>query len=374
MRFVDVFAPVYQRLPEVKVPEVQPPLKRKLLWRALALVLFYRMGQISIIGLDSFTAGQLTQLQQILASNIGSIITAGIGPIVLASIILQLLVGGKIISLDLTNPADKAKFSGMQKLFAIILAFFEAVIYTISGFLTPAPGMFFPVMLQVALGSIVLLYLDEVVSKYGIGSGIGLFIAGGVAQEILWRFFAPPLPTVPGGGDLWRFIASFATGINFLLLVPALFTILIFLVVVYAEGIHVNIPITMGRKGTGGRFPVKFLYVSNLPVILTVALFANIQIISRIIPSLPAIGQYVAIATNPIAHFVTSPASSTINPTGSLLSYVIFQVSSEGVINALPIIAPNLLHAFIYALIFILFCIIFGKFWVVLGGQGSAQV
>ncbi|MDO8538237.1 MAG: preprotein translocase subunit SecY [archaeon] len=374
MRFIDIFAPIYHRLPEVKTPEVQPPLKRKLIWTGLALVLFFIMGQISIIGLDSFAAGQLGQLQQILASNIGTIITAGIGPIVLASIILQLLVGGKIIDLDLSNPADKAKFSGMQKLFAIILSFFEAIIYTMSGFLSPAPGMFIPVMLQVALGSIILLYLDEVVSKYGIGSGIGLFIAGGVSQEILWRFFAPPIASVPGGGNLWQFITSFATGINFLILVPALFTILIFLVVVYAEGIHVNIPITMGRKGTGGRFPVKFLYVSNLPVILTVALFANIQIISKIVPSIPAIGQYIAIATNPVAHFVTSPASSTINPGGSLLNYVVFQISSEGFVNAWSILAPNLLHAFIYAIIFISFCVIFGKFWVELGGQGPAQV
>ena len=54
----------------------------------------------------------LHQLRAVLAGNFGSIITLGIGPIVSASIILQLLVGGKIINLDLSKPEDKAVFPG----------------------------------------------------------------------------------------------------------------------------------------------------------------------------------------------------------------------------------------------------------------------
>jgi preprotein translocase subunit SecY len=73
----------------------------------------------------------------------------------------------------------------LQKILAVILAFFEAVIYTKVGMLAPAEGMFFWVVLQVAIGSIILMYLDEVIQKYGIGSGISLFIAGGVASSYI---------------------------------------------------------------------------------------------------------------------------------------------------------------------------------------------
>ena len=255
MSILDIMEPFYKRLPEVKVPEIAPPLKKKMMWTAIALILFFVLGNITVIGLSQSSAGALTNLQVILASKIGTLITVGIGPIVLASIILQLLVGGKIIDIDLSNPKDKARFSGLQKLFAIILCFFEAGVYAVSGMLTPETGMLVPVILQVALGSIILLYLDEVVSKYGIGSGIGLFIAGGVSESILWRAFAIGTPETGGvaTGLIWQFIGSFATGINFLMLLPLLATLVVFFVVVYAEGMHVNIPITMGRKGTGGK-------------------------------------------------------------------------------------------------------------------------
>ena len=53
---------------------------------------------------------QFAQLRAVLAGNFGSILTLGIGPIVSASIILQLLVGGNILKLDLSKHEDKAFF------------------------------------------------------------------------------------------------------------------------------------------------------------------------------------------------------------------------------------------------------------------------
>src|SRR3989344_7500313 len=191
MSVLGVLKPLYGLLPEVKSPEERRPLKKRLLWTGLVLLIFFIMGNIRVIGLSAQSAGQLEQLQIILASQIGSLLTVGIGPIVLASIVLQLLIGGGLIKLDFSNPAEKAQFSGVQKLLAIVLSFFEAAVYSLTGFLAPSEGMFLWVVLQVAIGSIILLYLDEVVSKYGIGVGIGLFIAGGVAGEIVWRIFSP---------------------------------------------------------------------------------------------------------------------------------------------------------------------------------------
>src|SRR3989338_1547071 len=279
-------------LPEIKAPETQPTLKEKILWSSAVLVLFFTMGKIALVGLDQTAAGgQIQALQLILASQIGTLTTAGISPIVLASIILQLLVGGKMIDLNLSDHADRLKFQGMQKLFAILLSFFEGFIYPASGFLSPAPGQLLMVVLQIALSSIIIIYLDEIVSKWGVGSGVGLFIAGGVAQQFFWIVFRPPitplgLNSVPvQGGTLWTFFEAISTGGDtfkaLVELLPIVAAIAFFLIITYTHGMHVNIPITMGRKGTGVRFPVKLLYVSNMPVILAVALFANMQVMGQ---------------------------------------------------------------------------------------------
>ena len=62
---------------------------------------------------------------------------------------------------------------------------------------------------QLILGGILLMFMDEVISKWGFGSGISLFIAAGVSQQIFVRAFSPlPSPTDP----------SIATGA-----IPALF-------------------------------------------------------------------------------------------------------------------------------------------------------
>jgi len=185
-------------LPEVKAPAVPQSLKQKLVWTGVVLVIFYVMGTIYPIGVDPTRIQQFERLDILLGSRTGSLITTGIGPIVLASIFLQLAVGSKLVSFDLNSSDGKKKFQGVQKLLAIALSFFEAGIYVMSNYITPvgSPASQFPallgslfltqliVVLQIALGSIILLYLDEVVQKFGIGSGISLFIAAGVSQAV----------------------------------------------------------------------------------------------------------------------------------------------------------------------------------------------
>ncbi len=376
MGLLDLLEPVYSALPSVKAPEVEPPLKRKLMWSALALTLFFILGKITVIGLQSGVEDRLIGFQEILASQTGSLITAGIGPIVLASIILQLLVGGKIINIDLTDQKDRARFQGLQKLFAIVLCFFEGAVYPLSGMLAPQPGWLFLVIAQIALGSIILLYLDELVGKYGIGSGIGLFIAGGVAGRFFWQVFNPPLinPKSPAGGQLWKFIASVGQfGFNYaslVLLMPIVVAFIIFLIIIYANAMHVNIPITMGRKGMGGRYPVKFLYVSNLPVILAVALFANVRMWGMALKNVPVLGQIMAA--------VTWATGSSLEPNGQgiygLFGRLFLQIGSLGFGEGLAFMAPQLLQGAVYLVLLVIACVIFGKFWVKMGGQSPEDV
>jgi preprotein translocase subunit SecY len=375
MSFVDLLKPIFKFIPEVQTPAEKPSLNSKLKWTGLVLLVFFILGQIKVLGLSAANAAEFSRLQVLLASSIGTLLTTGIGPIVVASIILQLLIGSGILKIDFSTPEGRVIYSNLQKILGVLLAFFEAYIFVSVGMLEPLPGMFFLVVLQVAAGSIILMYLDEVVQKYGIGSGISLFIAGGVASSIMWRVFSPISPTGSGlqffatgagfdianpSGLLWIFFNQM--GSNFLNafiqnILPILFAVIIFLIVVYFEGIHVNVPLTLGRAGQFGRFPVKFLYVSNIPVILSVALFANISLIYSLvkdsaIPVLTPVLSY-------ISHFTTAPYG--------LIENILLQGGFAGYWG-------QILQGFVYIILLMLCCVFFGKMWVQMANQDSASV
>lgn len=377
---IDFLVGLSQYLPEIKKPEKEVPFKQKMLWTLAAVIIFFVLGNIALIGLDTsnpYIAQQIVFAQTILASQVGTIITAGIGPIVMASIFLQLFLGAQIIKIDLSDPQGRAKFQSLQKILAVLLCFIEGFIYVASGMLAPVGGagllnpMTWIITIQIAIGSLILLYLDEIVSKYGIGSGISLFIAAGVSGQLFWQVFQPPISSALGitqGGTIWQFL--FITPGDWTILLPILGVIIIFLIVVFAEGMHVNIPITFGQSGVGGRYPVKFLYVSNMPVILAMALFMNFQLWALFLKNIPIIGQIM----NVLSWATMMPSSGNnvlFNPIrtggGSLLSGLFDQGITSLMINAL-------IQAGVFMIILVIACIVFGWFWVQMGNQSTEAV
>jgi preprotein translocase subunit SecY len=365
---IDFLAGISQYLPEIKKSEKEITFKTKMLWTVAALIIFFVLANINLVGLDTMSTSvqQIMFAQTLLASEVGTLITAGIGPIVMASIFLQLFIGAQLIQLDIHSTEGRAKFQQLQKILAVALCFVEGYIYVGSGLLTPmgGAGLFNPMTwfltLQIAIGSLILLYLDEIVSKYGIGSGVSLFIAAGVAGGLFWQTFLPPIssalnPALETGGILWR---SMMTG-DPLLLLPLIGVIIIFLVVVFAEGMHVNIPITMGYKGTGGRYPVKFLYVSNMPVILAMALFMNIRLWALFMAKIPFIGDFM----NGISWAVQIPNIGGM----SLLHGVLIQ----GITTTTTL---ALLQGVLFLVLLSIACVVFGWFWVQMGNQSTEAV
>ncbi|MCX6803449.1 MAG: preprotein translocase subunit SecY [Candidatus Diapherotrites archaeon] len=367
---IDALVGISQFLPEIKKPEKEVTFKNKLLWTLIALLIFFVLANIRLLGLDTMSQSvqQIMFAQTLLASEMGTLITAGIGPIVMASIFLQLFSGAKLIKLDLGSQEGRAKFQQLQKLLAIILCFVEGFIYVASGLLAPMNGFLgipsfgwtILLTLQIAIGSLILLYLDEIVSKYGIGSGVSLFIAAGVTGALFWSVFLPPIdsitnPALATGGMLWR---TFTTGDPTLLL-PVVGVIAIFLVVVFAEGMHVNIPITMGHRGTGGRYPVKFLYVSNMPVILAMALFMNVRLWALFVAKVPILGQLM----DGLSWAVQIPNIGGL----SLFHGLILQGLTQSTLISIA-------QAVIFLVLLIIACIVFGWFWVQMGNQSTQAV
>lgn len=126
--------PILQFIPEVEQNSVLVPLKDKLIWTVLTLFIFLICSQIPLYGIQHVAGDDpMYWTRVIMASNRGTLMELGIGPIVTAGMIVQLLVGAKIIKVDQKNKEDKELINGAQKLVAIIIATFEAVAYVFSG-------------------------------------------------------------------------------------------------------------------------------------------------------------------------------------------------------------------------------------------------
>ena len=198
------------------------------------------------------------------------------------------------------------------------------------------------------------MFLDEVVSKWGFGSGISLFIAAGVAQQIFIRAFNfLPSPTNPeiAAGAIPALFQSLAIGditTAGLQLAALVSTVLVFVICVYGQAMKVEIPLSFGKvRGYGMRWPLNFFYTSNIPVILVAALMANIQLVASLLDRWghPWLGTFSG--NSPISglvYWVNSPDLVQNIIKGS------FSISMLG-------------QALIYVSLFIVGSIIFSIFW-----------
>ncbi|MDY6789350.1 MAG: preprotein translocase subunit SecY [Candidatus Nanohaloarchaea archaeon] len=282
---MSIIATIASFLPSVKRPKRDLSFKEKLTWTGLILVLYFVMSEINVTGASPAQLEQFQTFQTILGAQIGTIVTLGIGPIVSASIILQLLVGAEIIPWDLNVAEDKEKFQNTQKLLAYAFGLFEAFAFVALGGVQARQGFFLLVVAQLALGAWLIVLMDEVISKWGFHSGVSLFILAGVSKTIMIRLISP----LTRGGEFWfataggspvGAILQFISGVFSPATVTGLaFTIVIFLVGVYAQSMRVEIPLTFGNvRGFGRKWPLKFLYTNVIPVIFVSAIVSNLRL------------------------------------------------------------------------------------------------
>lgn len=370
-RGIEALARLGRIIPEVRKPKKKIPLTEKLLWTALVLIVFLVMSQIplypKLAGGDPFGV-----LRVIFASSRGTLMELGIGPIVTAGLILQLLVGSKIISLDMSNPDDRAAYTAANKVFAVLFTAFEAAAFILGGaFGALPPNDAFLYFLQLMAAGVVVILLDELVQKgWGLGSGISIFIAAGVAQTIFWSSFSPLrtfdlfydgallafFQTIPSANPLFAF---FRDNPNAPTMIGLTATIIVFLVVIYMEGVKVEIPVAKaGYRGYRGTYPIKLLYVSNIPVILAAALFADFFFFAKILSGNLGQGSYWA-------DLLIRETNQTV--TGGFVYYVtpprnIWEVSADPA------------RALVYLGIFTGICVLFAVTWVEIGGLGPRKV
>jgi preprotein translocase subunit SecY len=368
--FLEKFKPLFALIPQVKRPTYKQGFKDKIKWTGIVLILYFFLCNIPLFGLSDTAHDQFEYLRSVMAGSFSSIMTLGIGPIVTSSIILQVLVGTKMLNLDLSKHEHKSLFQSTQKVLAVIITIFEASVMVLSGSLAAKyPNLQWIMILQLVIGAILILYLDEVISKWGFGSGVGLFIAAGVSQQIIQTAFNfIPTSNSPGSisGLIPKFIQSIISGggPDIRILGPLLATIAVFLIAVYGESMRIEIPISHGQmkghgriRGNVGKYPLKFIYASNMPVILTSALLANVQLMGSVFQNIghPILGKFSSSGhfTSGIGYYLTTPQ---------------FTQFSDLLNNEF------MLRVLVYAIFFIGCCIIFSILWVEIGGLGADKI
>src|SRR3972149_5918909 len=132
-RFLNLFKPVGRVLLEIKKPERKVSFNEKIFWTAMVLIIYLVMSEIPLFGIPKSATDQFSALRVIFASNRGTLMELGIGPIVTAGLILQLLAGSAIIQCDMSNPEDRSLFTSASKVFSVGLTGIQASAYLISG-------------------------------------------------------------------------------------------------------------------------------------------------------------------------------------------------------------------------------------------------
>merc|ERR1711907_458235 len=212
----------------------------------------------------------------------------------------------------------------------------------------------------------------------GMGSGISLFIATNICENIIWSAFSPTTMNTGKGTEFEgavvalfhllftrsgkvgalkeAFYRSHAPNITSLFA-----TVLVFFVVIFFQGFRVDVPISPTKqRGQTGSYPVKLFYTSNMPIILQSALVSNLYFFSQLL--------YKRFKSNVLVNLLGQwqevDYSGQSIPVGGIV-YYISPLKSFGEIWEDPI------HAVFYVSFVVISCALFSKTWIDVSGSSS---
>ena len=274
-------------------------LRTRLIFTLSALILFRFLSTIPIPGVD------LLQLERLFANNqfLGlldifsggglstiSIVMLGVGPYITASIIMQLLT---MIFPTLKEmyqeegEAGRRKFIQYSRLLTIPLALLQGFGFVLllqkSGVL-PNLTQFdlFVNIITIAAGSILLMWIGELITEFGIGNGVSLLIFAGIVAR---------LPVVIG-----QLIATYDPSQIPVYLAFAAVALVIIAAVVFITEAERPIPVTYAKRVRGNKvyggvstyLPLRLNQAGVIPIIFALSLLLFPQMILTFLSSITA--------------------------------------------------------------------------------------
>ncbi len=260
-------------------------LRKKILFTVLILVTFRLMGQITIPGADVnalqaiFNKNQLLGMFSLLTGGSAhnfSIILMGLSPYINASIIIQLLtvIIPRLENISKEGQQGQRKLNQYTRWLSLPLAFLQSygmililnsqspvpILQNIS-----SPAVILPVMLTVTTGTVLLMWLAELITEYGIGNGSSMIIFAGIIASIPETI----------GQSLALSQQSSDKLIPFVIMI--LITLALTITVILVTEAQRNIPVSYaGRGGRGANehssLPIRINQAGMVPIIFAVSL------------------------------------------------------------------------------------------------------
>jgi protein transport protein SEC61 subunit alpha len=276
----------------------------------------------------------------------------------------------------------------MFPVFGMLICLGEATAYVLSGMYGDVrdlgAGNAILIILQLSIAGVIVLLLDEMLQNgYGMGSGISLFIATNICENIVWKAFSPTTINTGRGtefegavialfhllitrSDKVRALKEAFYRSNLPNMTNLIATILVFIIVIYFQGFHVNLPIKhKSINGHTQNYPIKLFYTSNIPIILQTALVSNLYFFSQLL--------HKRYSTNFIVRLLgvwqelDGAMGGRSIPIGGLAYYV----SPPGSIQE---ILYDPIHAIVYVVFILASCALFSVTWIEVSGSSSRDV
>jgi len=322
-----------------------------------------------------------------MASNRGTLMELGITPIITSGMVFQLLAGTHMLDLDLNMKTDRELYQTAQKLLALIISIGQACVFVFTGLYgIPSQlglGICLLLVVQLVIAGLIVILLDELLQKgYGLGSGISLFIATNVCEQIVWKAFSPTTINTGRGpefeGAILALVHLLLTWPNKQLALREAFfrhnlpnimnllsTFVIFAVVIYLQGFRVEIPVKSQRqRGMRGSYPVRLFYTSNMPIMLQSALSSNIFLISQML--------FQRFSDNLLVRLIgVWEAKEGQGPQLQAISGLAYYMSPPFSISE-ALLDP--IHTMVYLIYMITACALFSKTWVEVSGSSPRDV
>ncbi|MDP3962727.1 MAG: preprotein translocase subunit SecY [bacterium] len=269
-----------------------PTIRKRILFTLGALVIFRLLSTIPIPGIDE------ASLQNLLAGNqfFGlldifsgggisrlSIVMLGVGPYITASIIMQLLTmmfPSIKAMMQEEGEAGRAKLSQYSRLISIPLAALQAygflALLASQNVLPQLSGMeLITNIFVITAGSVLLMWIGELISEFGIGNGVSLIIFAGIVAV---------LPT-----QVYQFIAAFNPADIPLYLIFLLVAVVVIVAVVVVTEAERPISVTYAKQVRGNKvyggvstyLPLRLNQAGVIPIIFALSILLFPQIITN---------------------------------------------------------------------------------------------
>lgn len=304
----------------IRAPEV----RKKILFTAGILIIFRIFAHIPVSGVNLaslkllFSQNQFLGLLDIFSGGTlanFSVMALGLNPYINASIILQLLtmVFPKLEALSKEGETGRQKINQYTRFLTVPLAILQAVgMYAllrsqnIISFLTPIGFVSF--IITMTAGTMLLVWLGELISEKGVGNGISILIFAGIVGRLPVVF--GQTVTTATSQNSFNMIVFLVMGLIVISSIVIMNEATRQITVFYAKRVR-------GNKMYGGQsthLPLRLNQAGVIPIIFAVSLV--------LLPSL--IANYATASKNPILHNIATTITTWFNPAGTIYNLVYF--------------------------------------------------